>query len=119
MSTTPSTTTTGPDVGASASTRYETIDTSRPGVPMTRLVTVELRKLVNTRAGLWLVLSMAIISAIITTAMMTTTIPKRFPTRSSSFWSGVVSAGDSFNIPAMRPISVCIPVAVTTALPRP
>ena len=28
-------------------------------------------------------------------------------------------SGASFSIPAMRPISVCIPVAVTTALPRP
>lgn len=53
-----------------AAPHYETIDTSRPGVPMTRLVAVELRKLVNTRAGLWLVLSMVIISALITTAML-------------------------------------------------
>jgi hypothetical protein len=33
--------------------------------------------------------------------------------------SGVVSSGASFNMPAMRPISVCIPVATTTALPWP
>jgi hypothetical protein len=32
---------------------------------------------------------------------------------------GVLASGASSSIPAMRPISVCIPVAVTTALPRP
>ena len=32
---------------------------------------------------------------------------------------GVVSSGAAFSIPAIRPISVCIPVAVTTARPRP
>lgn len=65
-------TTTAPTGATSAATspHYETIDTSRPGVPMTRLVTVELRKLVNTRAGLWLVLSMGIIAALITTLML-------------------------------------------------
>ena len=31
----------------------------------------------------------------------------------------VVSAGGASSIPAMRPISVCIPVAVTMAVPRP
>jgi ABC-2 type transport system permease protein len=52
------------------SARVETIDTTRPGVPMTRLIAVELRKLVNTRAGLWLVLSIGIVSALITTALL-------------------------------------------------
>ena len=33
--------------------------------------------------------------------------------------SGVVSSASRFSIPAMRPISVCMPVAVTTALPCP
>ena len=59
------------------------------------------------------------IVAIITTAMTTTMIASSLPTRSSSFCSGVVSSGISFSMPAMRPISVCIPVAVTTARPRP
>ena len=63
--------------------------------------------------------STRMIVAIITTAMTTTMMPSSLPTRSSSFCSGVVSVGASFSIPAMRPISVCIPVAVTTALPRP
>lgn len=51
-------------------THVETIDMSRPDIPMSRLVKVELRKLVNTRAGFWLVISMAIIAALITTGLL-------------------------------------------------
>jgi hypothetical protein len=71
MNATTPTTVVTPGVTASpASPHVETIDTSRPGVPMSRLVAVELRKLVNTRAGLWLVLSIGIISLLIMTAML-------------------------------------------------
>ena len=41
------------------------------------------------------------------------------PVRSSSRWSGVVSSGVVLRSPAMRPISVRMPVAVTTAFPCP
>lgn len=44
--------------------------TSEPGVPMSRLIKVELRKLVNTRSGFWLVVSMAIIAFVIMAAML-------------------------------------------------
>src|SRR5665811_2380529 len=54
----------------SAPTTYATIDMDAPGIPMSRLVKVELRKLVNTRAGFWLVVSMGIIAVLITTAML-------------------------------------------------
>lgn len=54
----------------SAPTTYATIDMDAPGIPMSRLVKVELRKLVNTRAGFWLVVSMGIIAVAITTAML-------------------------------------------------
>lgn len=47
-----------------------TIDTQRPGIPMSRLVKVELRKLVDTRAGFWLVLSIGIISVLITAGLL-------------------------------------------------
>jgi hypothetical protein len=46
------------------------VDTAAPPVPMTRLVRVELRKLVDTRAGFWLVVSMGLIAAVITGAML-------------------------------------------------
>jgi hypothetical protein len=51
--------------------------------------------------------------------MQMTTMPSSRPTRASCLCSGVISAFASFSMPAMRPISVCIPVAVTTAVPRP
>ena len=56
---------------------------------------------------------------IMTTAMTTTTSPRRLPTRSSSFCSGVLSCGVAFRAPAISPIWVCMPVATTAALPRP
>ncbi len=37
------------------------IDTNRPGVPMSRLVKVELRKMFDTRSGFWLMMSIAIV----------------------------------------------------------
>ncbi len=52
---------------------------------------------------------------IITTAITTTTTPSTLPRRSSSRCSGVASSGVRSSSPAIRPISVCIPVAVTTA----
>lgn len=41
-----------------------TIDTARPGIPLTRLVKVELRKMFDTRSGFWLMMSIAIIAVI-------------------------------------------------------
>jgi hypothetical protein len=46
-------------------TTATTIDTARPGIPMARLTKVELRKLVDTRAGLWLLISIGIITALV------------------------------------------------------
>jgi ABC-2 type transport system permease protein len=47
------------------STEFATIDKTRPGIPMSRLVKVELRKLVDTRAGFWLLLSIGIVTALV------------------------------------------------------
>ncbi|MGZ5369880.1 MAG: ABC transporter permease [Aeromicrobium sp.] len=49
----------------STATHVETIDMTRPGIPMSRLVKVELRKLVDTRAGMWLLISIAALSALV------------------------------------------------------
>lgn len=44
-----------------------TLDVSgTPGIPLTRLVRVELRKMVDTRAGMWLLITIALITALIT-----------------------------------------------------
>lgn len=44
--------------------------TSGPGIPMSRLVSVELRKLFNTRSGFWLVVSIGIVAAIATLSVV-------------------------------------------------
>jgi ABC-type transport system involved in multi-copper enzyme maturation permease subunit len=49
----------------STATHVETIDMTRPGIPMSRLIKVELRKLVDTRAGMWLLISIAALSALV------------------------------------------------------
>lgn len=43
-----------------------TVPTNVPGVPLSRLVKVELRKMVDTRAGFWLAFTIVAISALIT-----------------------------------------------------
>lgn len=49
----------------STATHVETIDMNRPSIPMPRLINVELRKLFNTRAGKWLLISIALLSALV------------------------------------------------------
>ena len=50
--------------------RVETIDTDRPGVPLTRVVKVELRKMFDTRSGFWLMASIGILAALATLAVI-------------------------------------------------
>ena len=50
----------------STATHVETIDTARPGVPLSRIVKVELRKMFDTRSGFWLMASIAILAALAT-----------------------------------------------------
>lgn len=52
------------------STAAVTIDTTRPVIPMTRLVKVELRKMFDTRSGFWLMMSIAIVATIATVAVI-------------------------------------------------
>jgi hypothetical protein len=46
------------------STNLATIDTTRPGVPLSRLIMVELRKSVDTLAGRWLLITIALITIV-------------------------------------------------------
>lgn len=48
----------------------ETIDTARPGVPLGRIVSVELRKMFDTRSGFWLMMSIGILALIATIAVI-------------------------------------------------
>ena len=54
----------------SSSTPPTTIQTDKPGVPFTRLVQVELRKMFDTRSGFWLMASILIMSALATLAVI-------------------------------------------------
>lgn len=53
-----------------STTAPTTIDTTRPGVPLSRLVKVELRKMFNTRSGFWLMMSIAILATIATVVVI-------------------------------------------------
>lgn len=46
------------------------VDTGRPGIPMSRLIRVELRKLVDTRAGFWLMASIGLIALAVMIGML-------------------------------------------------
>jgi len=48
------------------STAVATIDTTRPAIPLSRLVKVELRKMFDTRSGFWLMMSIAIVATLAT-----------------------------------------------------
>ncbi|KAA1398087.1 ABC transporter permease [Aeromicrobium ginsengisoli] len=50
------------------STAVATIDTTRPAIPLSRLVKVELRKMFDTRSGFWLMMSIGIVATIATIA---------------------------------------------------
>lgn len=46
------------------------MDKSAPGIPLSRLVKVELRKMFNTRSGFWLIASIGILAALATLAVI-------------------------------------------------
>jgi ABC-type transport system involved in multi-copper enzyme maturation permease subunit len=50
----------------STATHVETIDTARSGVPLGRIIKVELRKMFDTRSGFWLMASIGILSTLAT-----------------------------------------------------
>lgn len=47
-----------------SATAIESISTDRPGISFTRLLSVELRKMFDTRAGRWLMISIAVLAVI-------------------------------------------------------
>lgn len=53
-----------------STTAVATIDTSRPGVPLERLVKVELRKMFDTRSGFWLMTSIAVLALLATVGVI-------------------------------------------------
>ncbi|NYE37664.1 ABC-type transport system involved in multi-copper enzyme maturation permease subunit [Nocardioides cavernae] len=63
-------TTTAPAVGGSDTHPRPTPLQGRPGVPFSRTLQAELRKMVDTRAGRWMVIVMAAVAAIILAAFL-------------------------------------------------
>ncbi len=59
-----------PEVDPSLVRPTATPDGGRPGVPMPRLVHVELRKMVDTRAGRWMLITMSAISLVVLTVFL-------------------------------------------------
>lgn len=53
-----------------SATTIETIHTDRPGIPFARLLTVELRKMFDTRAGRWLMISIVVLAIIATISVI-------------------------------------------------
>ena len=52
------------------STADATIDTTRAGIPLSRILKVELRKMFNTRSGFWLMASIAIVALLATVSVI-------------------------------------------------
>ncbi|KQY59549.1 ABC transporter permease [Aeromicrobium sp. Root495] len=46
------------------------VDTSRPGIPLSRIVKVELRKMFDTRSGFWLMMSIGIVAILATASVI-------------------------------------------------
>src|SRR5215207_2121613 len=53
-----------------SATAIATVDTTRPAIPLTRLVKVELRKMFDTRSGFWLMMSVGIVASVATLAII-------------------------------------------------
>ncbi|PKH39061.1 hypothetical protein SAMN05192575_103241 [Nocardioides alpinus] len=64
------TTTSAPVVGGGAASTVPTALAGRPGVPFGRTLQAELRKMVDTRAGLWMIIVMTGLAAIILAAFV-------------------------------------------------
>jgi ABC-type transport system involved in multi-copper enzyme maturation permease subunit len=47
-----------------------TVDTKAPGIPWTRLLRIEMRKMVDTRSGFWLVVAIGLVCVLVTGAML-------------------------------------------------
>ena len=81
------------------STATVTLDiTATPKVPLTRLVKVELRKMIDTRAGLWLIIAIVAITALITVIFTLTTRPSD---RIFTNYMGIMATPQGFLLPVL------------------
>jgi ABC-type transport system involved in multi-copper enzyme maturation permease subunit len=87
----------------STATHVETIDTARSGVPLGRIIKVELRKMFDTRSGFWLMASIAIISTLATIGV-TLFVPN------DSLEFGVFGAAVGFPMAVLLPVMAILSV---------
>ncbi len=84
---------------ASSTQQRHTLDvTSTSKVPTTRLVKVEMRKMVDTRAGLWLIIAIVAITALITVIFMLTAAESD---RTFTNFMGIMATPQGFLLPVL------------------
>ncbi len=86
----------GSPYGGQVPTTLDVSDTAR--VPLTRLVRVELRKMVDTRAGMWLLITIAVITALITLVL---TLAGSADDRTFGNYMGVMATPQGFLLPVL------------------
>jgi len=83
-----------------------TIDTARPGVPLGRLVKLELRKMFDTRSGFWLMMSIAIVALIATVSVILVQAFADDPNVSYETFGGAVGFPMAVILPVIAILSV-------------
>jgi ABC-2 type transport system permease protein len=83
-----------------------TIDQSRPGIPLSRLVKVELRKMFNTRSGFWLMMSIAILATIATVVVILVLALADDPNVSYETFTGAIGTPMAVILPVIAILSV-------------
>ncbi|GAB17825.1 hypothetical protein GOEFS_039_00600 [Gordonia effusa NBRC 100432] len=92
-----------------------TINTSATPIPLSRLIKVELRKLVDTRAGFWLVSSIGVITGIVVVAMLIANANSPEKLTYSEFF-GMMNLPTSFILPILAILLVTGEWSQRTAL---
>ena len=83
-------------------TTYAAVDTTVRPIPLSRLIRVEARKLVDTRAGFWLIASMALISVLVTVIMLITAANSSGPNAVGfADFFGIMNTPTGFLLPVM------------------
>jgi ABC-2 type transport system permease protein len=90
----------------SATAAPVTIDRGRPGVPLGRLVKVELRKMFNTRSGFWLMMSIAILATIATVTVILVLALAVDPDVSYQTFAGAIGTPMAVILPVIAILSV-------------
>ncbi|MBM7366408.1 ABC transporter permease [Gordonia hydrophobica] len=83
-------------------TTYAAVDQTVQPIPLSRLVRVEMRKLVDTRAGFWLIASMALIATLVMVVMLIVAANSSEPTDLGfADLFGVMNTPTGFLLPVM------------------